>query len=146
MRTWEEGPLLEAGLEVAPGALRGLPEKRMLEGDWEAEQTPAQLQRTLACTQQPQQKGFPFHALAGRFGLGLEMGRLRWVGVFDQAGLGLRPKDKKLLFSALGTGESVQLPAKGGSISPFSHPQTLKLFFLDCVLPGTRRRWKSRLD
>lgn len=45
------------------------------------------------------------------------------------------PGAKTALFSALGTGESVQLQAKG-SISPCSIPRTLKLFFLDSSARG----------
>lgn len=98
----------EAGLEVAPRSSEG--PQRMLEGDWEGRADTSSTWRTFPCTQQPQLQGIPFPPLLGRLGLGLEMGRLRWVTRLTKQAWVWGPGAETALFSALGTGES---PAAG---------------------------------
>ena len=107
----------------------------MLEGDREGRADTSSTWRTFPCTQQPQLQGIPFPPLLGRLGLGLEMGRLRWVTCLTKQAWVWGPGAETALSYALGTGESVQLQAKG-SISPCSIPRTLKLFFLYCSARG----------
>lgn len=98
----------EAGLEVVPRSSEG--PQRMLEGDWEGRADTSSTWRTLACTQQPKLEGIPFPHLLGRFGLGLEMGRLRWVTCLTRQAWVCGPRDKTALFCF---GHRGECPAAG---------------------------------
>lgn len=128
----------EAGLEVAPPSSEG--PRRVLEGDWEGRADAGSTWRTFPCTQQPQLAGIAFPRVLGRLELRQEIGRLKVDDLFGRGDLGpgaQEPKSQAPLLSALGPWVGIQLQTEG-STSPFSTPQTLKLFSPDCVLlrPG----------